>query len=118
MGATFEDVKNELLGKIISVTGRVTQNEMFARKEFVVQFVNSKPDPKKEMERLDTLPKEEVKEEAPKEIKEEVKEPKEETEEVVKKEVKEAPVEEEDLSEELMSLDELEPVDDEEDIYS
>ncbi|MBR9676118.1 hypothetical protein GOV05_03860, partial [Candidatus Woesearchaeota archaeon] len=50
--ANFEEVKDDILGKIVSVVGRVTENEMFARKELVAQLVNTNPDPKDELERL------------------------------------------------------------------
>lgn len=48
----FEDIKNDLLGKIIGVTGRIVENEMFLRKELIAQFVNNNPDPKEELENL------------------------------------------------------------------
>lgn len=43
--AEFETAKNELQGKHLMVTGRVTKNEMFDRLEFVAQDI-SKVDPK------------------------------------------------------------------------
>jgi hypothetical protein len=124
----FEEIKNDLLGKIVSVIGRVTQNEMFARKEFVAQVVNINPDPKKELENLEkkvtTTPVSEAPVSAPV-VEEKQEEPTEEvTEEVLEKSedaspsTEEKPAVKDDLSEELMSLDDLESVDDDEDIYS
>ncbi len=48
----FEEVKNNLLGNIIKVVGRVNKNEMFDRLEFISRLVFPKPDPKEEIERL------------------------------------------------------------------
>ncbi|TKJ17370.1 hypothetical protein CEE44_02445 [Candidatus Woesearchaeota archaeon B3_Woes] len=48
----FEVVKNDLLGKQIKITGRVTKNTMFDRLEFVANDVDLNPDPKEEIERL------------------------------------------------------------------
>jgi len=49
---TFEQVKYDLLGKIIMVEGRVNKNVMFDRKEFIVQRVNIHVDAKGEVKRL------------------------------------------------------------------
>jgi replication factor A1 len=51
--ATFESKKTELLGTIIKLTGRTTQNQMFNRVEFVVRGVDLNPDPKQELARLE-----------------------------------------------------------------
>ncbi len=48
----FEEVKNELLGNIIKVSGRVRKNEMFDRMEFNAQNVDPNPDPQKEIDRM------------------------------------------------------------------
>ena len=48
----FEAVKNDLLGKQIKVKGRTTKNAMFDRLEFIANDVDSNPDPKEEIERL------------------------------------------------------------------
>ncbi|MFH1641385.1 MAG: DUF2240 family protein [Nanoarchaeota archaeon] len=48
----FDEMKNKLLGEQIKVIGRVNNNEMFNRLEFVVKNVNPKPDPEKEIDRL------------------------------------------------------------------
>ena len=48
----FEEVKNALLGDIIKISGRVKKNEMFDRLEFLAQFVDPKPDPQKELDKL------------------------------------------------------------------
>lgn len=48
----FEEIKNNLLGNIIKIIGRVNKNELFDRLEFVSRLVFPKPDPKEEIERL------------------------------------------------------------------
>jgi replication factor A1 len=48
----FSEVKNMLLGTQIKVEGKVNNNQMFDRKEFVVMSVNPKPDPKEELDLL------------------------------------------------------------------
>ena len=50
--ADFEAVKNNLLGTIIKVNGRVNKNSMFQRLEFVAKNVDAKPNPEEEMKRL------------------------------------------------------------------
>lgn len=50
---SFEDTKNELLGKIVKFIGRTAKNEMFNRIEFMPQTVILNPDPGEEIERLD-----------------------------------------------------------------
>ncbi len=52
--ASFEAKKTELLGTIIKLTGKATQNQMFNRLEFVVRAVDLNPDPKAEMARLES----------------------------------------------------------------
>ena len=63
--ASFEEIKNELLGQIVKFTGRTTKNEMFDRVEFIAQLVFMNPDPKEELSRLEEEKenKEEVQEE-------------------------------------------------------
>jgi replication factor A1 len=51
--STFETKKTELLGTIIKLTGKATQNQMFNRLEFVARGVDLNPDPKAEMARLE-----------------------------------------------------------------
>lgn len=58
-GASTESIKTELLGKIIKLTGRVTQNAMFNRLEFVTKTVEANPNPQEELERITTKQKEE-----------------------------------------------------------
>ena len=48
----FEQVKTDLLGEMVKITGRVTKNEMFDRLEFMSNKVDRDVDPKKEIERL------------------------------------------------------------------
>ncbi len=48
----FEEIKTELIGKIIKVTGRVNKNEMFDRLELITKSVIPNPDPKEEIEKL------------------------------------------------------------------
>ncbi|MBI2541382.1 hypothetical protein HYV80_01610 [Candidatus Woesearchaeota archaeon] len=50
--AEFEAVKNELLGTITKVIGRTKNNSMFNRLEFVVNSVDTKPNPEEELKRL------------------------------------------------------------------
>jgi len=50
--AEFEAVKNNLLGTIIKLNGRTNKNSMFNRIEFVVQNVDTKPNPEEEIKRL------------------------------------------------------------------
>lgn len=50
--ADFEAVKNELLGTITKVVGRTKNNSMFNRLEFVVNSVNTNPNPEEELKRL------------------------------------------------------------------
>ncbi|MFH1053373.1 MAG: OB-fold nucleic acid binding domain-containing protein [Candidatus Woesearchaeota archaeon] len=49
---SFNDVKNELMGKIVKIIGRVQKNEMFDRLEFIANDINLEPDPNKEIEEL------------------------------------------------------------------
>lgn len=49
----FDEVKIELLGQIVKITGRVNKNDMFDRLEFMARQVVLNPNPKEEMERLD-----------------------------------------------------------------
>ena len=50
--ADFEAVKNDLLGTIVKLNGRTNKNSMFNRLEFVVQSVDTKPNPEEEMKRM------------------------------------------------------------------
>ncbi|PIY60693.1 hypothetical protein COY95_00460 [Candidatus Woesearchaeota archaeon CG_4_10_14_0_8_um_filter_47_5] len=50
----FEQVKTDLLGKIVKIIGRVSRNEMFDRLEFIAQRVITDVDPDKEIAWLDT----------------------------------------------------------------
>lgn len=50
--AEFEAVKNDLLGTIVKLNGRTNKNSMFNRLEFVVQNVDTKPNPEEEIKRL------------------------------------------------------------------
>ena len=49
----FNNYKDELLGNIVKLVGRVNKNEMFDRLEFVSQLVFNEVDPKEEMKNLD-----------------------------------------------------------------
>lgn len=49
----FQHVKDNLLGKIIKVVGKVSRNEMFQRLEFIAQLVYPEPDPDDELKRLE-----------------------------------------------------------------
>ena len=48
----FDQVKNDLLGNIVKIKGRIRKNEMFGRLEFTAQQVDPNPDPQKEIQRL------------------------------------------------------------------
>jgi len=49
--AEFEVVKNELLGTIVKLNGRTNKNAMFNRLEFVVNQVDTNPNPEEEIKR-------------------------------------------------------------------
>lgn len=51
--SAIEQLKDDLLGQMIKVCGRVSKNTMFDRIEFVVQKVDTKPDPDDELKHLD-----------------------------------------------------------------
>lgn len=51
--AAFEEVKTDLLGKIVKVIGRVNKNQMFDRLEFVAQLVFPDPDPSEELDKVE-----------------------------------------------------------------
>lgn len=51
--SSFEEVKNDLLGKIIKVIGKASTNQMFSRIEFVAQIVDSNPSADAELKRLE-----------------------------------------------------------------
>lgn len=46
------DLKNSLLGKQLKLLGRVNHNDMFDRKDFIVNRVDDSPDPQEEIDRL------------------------------------------------------------------
>lgn len=48
----FESLKNELLGQMVKVIGRVSKNQMFDRMEFIAQLVFTNPNPEEEIKRL------------------------------------------------------------------
>lgn len=50
--ADFESVKNELLGTIVKLNGRVNNNSLFNRLEFIVNYVDINPNPEEELKRL------------------------------------------------------------------
>lgn len=49
----FTEIKDNLLGTMISITGRPNKNEMFDRLEFISRDVNPKPNPQDEIDRLE-----------------------------------------------------------------
>lgn len=49
----FNQLKIDLLGQIIKVEGKPKNNEMFGRKELVVNVVDTNPDPNVELQRLE-----------------------------------------------------------------
>jgi ssDNA-binding replication factor A large subunit len=58
--AEFEAVKNELLGNIVKLVGRVNKNEMFDRLEFMTNSLDANPDPEKEIKKAEEKIEEEV----------------------------------------------------------
>ena len=51
-GNSFEEVKHDLLGQMVKLSGRVQKNSMFDRLEFVSQMVFRNPDPQEEIAKL------------------------------------------------------------------
>jgi replication factor A1 len=49
----FQSIKDELLGKMVKIVGRVSKNDMFNRMEFVSQLVFPEPNPDEELKRLE-----------------------------------------------------------------
>ncbi|MBI2647087.1 hypothetical protein HYW99_01300 [Candidatus Woesearchaeota archaeon] len=52
--AEFEAVKNELLGTMVKLNGRVNKNSLFDRLEFIVNHVDPNPSPEEELKRLES----------------------------------------------------------------
>jgi len=50
---SFATIKKENLGKIIKLKGRASNNQMFERLEFIVNDVDTNPDPKEEIKKLE-----------------------------------------------------------------
>ncbi|MBI3027764.1 DUF2240 family protein [Candidatus Woesearchaeota archaeon] len=50
--ADFEAVKNELFGMIVKLNGRTNKNTLFNRLEFIVNSVDTNPNPEEEIKRL------------------------------------------------------------------
>lgn len=48
----FDEVKIDLLGQLVKLRGRASKNTMFDRIEFVAEEVDTNPDPKEEIKRL------------------------------------------------------------------
>ena len=51
---TFAPIKNDLLGDPIKLRGKASHNQMFDRMEFVAFNVDTNPDPKEEMNRMES----------------------------------------------------------------
>ncbi len=51
---SFSRVRDDALGNIVKLRGRVSENQFFNRTEFVVQSVDSNPDPEEEIKRLNS----------------------------------------------------------------
>lgn len=49
----FHEIKNNLLGSIVKLKGRVTKNDMFDRLEFVVNNIELNPDPEEEIKKIE-----------------------------------------------------------------
>lgn len=113
-GNSFEEVKNDLLGKIIRVIGRASTNAMFSRIEFVAQIVDSNPSANAELQRLDSLnSKPKIEEKLAPKV--EVKKPFEEPKPVIKPASKVEP-KKKDEDEDVMSIDDIDEINDD-DIY-
>ena len=113
--AAVETVKTDLLGVMVKIIGKVSNNASFGRLEFVAQVVIKDVDPEEEMKNLEKQKPVEEKKESEKPV------DKKESDKVVDEKEAVAPVSEpkktdeaelEDLDEELLSLDELEDLDD------
>lgn len=52
--SAVDQLKTDLLGNMIKVSGRINKNSMFERLEFVVQSVDINPDPEEELKALDS----------------------------------------------------------------
>jgi replication factor A1 len=50
--AEFEAVKNNTMGKIVKVTGKANNNSMFNRVEFIVNEIDTKPNPEAELKKV------------------------------------------------------------------
>jgi hypothetical protein len=61
----FDEIKTDLLGKIVKVEGRVQYNDRFERLELVARRVDLNPDPEEEMKQLDEAAQQAAKEAEP-----------------------------------------------------
>ncbi len=52
----LEQMKHDLLGKIVKIRGRVTNNELFNRLEMVANVVFANPDPNAELQKMNSKP--------------------------------------------------------------
>lgn len=50
--SAFESIKNDLLGNMVKLIGKINKNEMFDRIEFIPNLVFTDPDPTEEIKRL------------------------------------------------------------------
>ncbi len=101
----FEDKKNELLGNIVKVSGRVSINQTFGSKDFITSSILLNPDPEKEMAKIKASNEEEKMQEPSAEKKEQA------VQQSIKEKVqKQEPAADSqgDFEEELYSLEELE----------
>lgn len=112
--ASFDEIKNDLLGKIIKVIGKASTNQMFSRIEFVAQIVDSNPSAEAELRRLEVEKGKHSSSSTPKvELKKSVID---ELRETVKQESKTEPVKKVEKAEKVMSIDDIDEISDE-DIY-
>jgi ssDNA-binding replication factor A large subunit len=51
--AKFLELKDNLLGTLVKIRGRVRENQMFGRKEFMTIFIDTKPNPDEELKNLE-----------------------------------------------------------------
>ena len=107
--SSFEDVKNDLLGKQVRVIGKVSTNQMFSRNEFVAQIVDSNPSADAELRRIEAERSKNAPKTEPKKAIDELRESS-------KPQFKPEPKVEPKKAEKVMSIDDLEEISDE-DIY-
>ncbi len=104
----FEEVKTDLLGKMVKFRGRVQKNKMFERLELVVYGMKLDVDPEEEMKSLEEDSEKSSSDEETQEVQEQAREETQEPEQTESSTEKKKDVSsDEELDEEVMSLDDL-----------